>query len=205
MRTIDAIYHLPSIVDEAHLRRTWRHQKRTITKKQQAWVHYMLAVWGRVNRGDDSPAGAINVIGRLMIRSQWSQDKSDQICKVVTMLHEEQGLRGEELYRKARDLVIPQSSLSNIITLAKESDDAAFVERVLCKTINRDSPVRDVAIKQYCERKCPQDIARLINYRTGLDVQAARRRVVWCSKIFDEEMFYALKREMDNEISLIAA
>lgn len=205
MRTIDAIYHLPSIADESHLRRTWKYPKKTITPKQQAWVHYMLAVWGRVNRGDDSPAGAINVIGRLMIRSHWSQDKSDQICKVVTMLHDEQGLRGEELYRKARDLVIPQSSLSNIIALAKESDDAAFVERVLSKTINRESPVRDVAIKQYCERKCPQDIARLISYRTGLDVQAARRRVVWCSKILDEEMFYALKREMENEISLIAA
>lgn len=205
MRAIDAIYHLPEIVDESHLRRTWKYPKKTITQKQQAWVHYMLAVWGRVNRGDDSPAGAINVIGRLMIRSHWSQDKSDHICKVVTMLHDEQGLRGEELYRKARDLVIPQSSLSNIIALAKESDDAAFVERVLSKTINRESPVRDVAIKQYCERKCPQDIARLISYRTGLDVQAARRRVVWCSKILDEEMFYALKREMENEIPLIAA
>jgi hypothetical protein len=207
MRKVDAIYHLPAIVDEAHLRRTWKYPKKSITKKQQAWVHYMLAVWGRVNRGDDSPAGAINIIGRLMIRSQWSADKGEQIEGVVKYLYSEEGggLRGEELYRKARDLVIPQSSLSNIIALAKESDDAAFVERVLCKTINRDSPVRDVAIKQYCECKCPQDIAKLISYRTGMDIQASRRRVVWCSKILDEEMFYALKRGMESENSLIAA
>lgn len=69
-------------------------------------MHYMLSVWGRVNRGDDSPAGAINVIGRLMIRSHWSEDKANQIERVVMRLYEEDGLRGDVLYQKARELVI---------------------------------------------------------------------------------------------------
>ncbi|UIW10313.1 hypothetical protein [Flyfo siphovirus Tbat2_3] len=205
MAKISAIYYLPLISDEAHLRRVWKYPKKVITKKQQAWVHYMLSVWGRANRGDDSPQKAINVIGRLMIRSHWSQDKADQICQVVTKLHDEDGLRGDDLYRKARDIVIPQSSTSNIIALAKESDDVAFVERVMCKVIKRDSPVRSVAIRQYCHRNCPQDIARDIAKVTGCDIQAARKRVIWCSNILDAEMFYAMKREMENELLLNAA
>ena len=88
---ITPIFSMVNFVDDAHFRRVWRHQKKTITKKQQAWVHYMLSVWGRVNRGDDSPAGAINVIGRLMIRSHWSEDKANQIERVVMRLYEEIG------------------------------------------------------------------------------------------------------------------
>lgn len=205
MAKISAIYSLPLISDESHLRRVWKYTKKSITKKQQAWVHYMLSVWGRAHRGDDSPPKAVNVIGRLMIRSHWSPDKADHICGVVTRLHDEQGLRGDELYRKAKDIVFPKTSISDIIALAKESDDAAFVEKVMCKAINRNSPVRDVAIRQYCSRKCPQDIAREISTITGCDIQAARRRVVWCSNILDAEMFYAMKREMEKELLLNAA
>ena len=151
------------------------------------------------------PGGAINVIGRLMIRSQWSDDKAKQIESVVMRLYEEDGLRGDELYKKARELVIPQSSFSHIITLAKESDDAAFVERVMVKTFHRESPVRDVAIKRYCNRNCTQDIARIISYITGADIQYCRKRVVWCEKVLESEMFYAMKRELEKEFPLIAA
>lgn len=202
---ITPIFSMVNFVDDAHFRRVWRHPKKTITKKQQAWVHYMLSVWGRVNRGDDSPAGAINVIGRLMIRSHWSEDKANQIERVVMRLYEEDGLRGDALYQKARELVIPQSSFSNIIALAKESDDAAFVERVMIKTLHRESPVRDVAIRRYCDCNNTQDIARRIQYHTGADIQYCRKRVVWCENVLDAEMFYAMKRELEKEIPEITA
>lgn len=131
-----------NFVDDAHFRRVWKHPKKTITPKQRAWVQYMLTVWGRINRGDDSPAGAINVIGRLMIRSQWSPDMGGHIERMVNWLYSDEGgaLRGEALYKKARELVIPQSSASNIIALAKESDDAAFVEKVMVKLFHRERP-----------------------------------------------------------------
>ncbi|WP_368762511.1 hypothetical protein [Klebsiella michiganensis] len=205
MSRLTPVFGMVNFVDDAHFRRVWKHPKKTITTGQRAWVHYMLSVWGRVNRGDDSPCGAVNVIGRLMIRSHWSEDKAIQIQKVVNMLHDESGLRGEELYRKAREIIMPQTSVSNIIALAKESDDAAFVEKVMIKTFHRESPVRDVAIKRYCGRNCTQDIARLISQITGIDVQAARRRVVWCENILDTEIFYAMRREIEKEFPLIAA
>lgn len=199
------IFSMVNFIDDAHFRRVWKHPKKTINSRQKAWVHYMLAVWGRVNRGDDSPPGAVNVIGRLMIRSQWSDDKAAQIVKVVKMLHDENGLRGENLYRRAREIIIPQSSASNIIALAKESDDAAFVERVMVKTFHRESPVRDVAIRRYCSCNCTQDIARQISHATGMDIQSCRRRVVWCENVLDSEIFYAMKREIEKEFPRIAA
>lgn len=205
MSRLTPVFGMVNFVDDAHFRRVWKHPKKTITTGQRAWVHYMLSVWGRVNRGDDSPCGAVNVIGRLMIRSHWSEDKAIQIQKVVNMLHDESGLRGEELYRKAREIIMPQTSVSNIIALAKESDDAAFVEKVMIQTFHRESPVRDVAIKRYCGRNCTQDIARLVSQITGIDVQAARRRVVWCENVLDAEIFYAMRREIEKEFPLIAA
>ncbi|HAV1633654.1 TPA: hypothetical protein JG854_002575 [Enterobacter hormaechei subsp. steigerwaltii] len=206
MRKLTPIYTMVNFVDDAHFRRVWKHPKKTITTKQRAWVQYMMSVWGRINRGDDSPAGAVNVIGRLMIRTQWNPDMGGHIERMVNWLYSDEGgaLRGEELYKKARELVIPQSSTSNIIALAKESDDAAFVEKVVVKLFHRESPVRDYAIKRYCERNCTQDIARKMHLITGLDIQACRRRVVWCENVLDSEIFYAMKREMENEIPLIA-
>lgn len=207
MRKLTPIYSMVNFVDDAHFRRIWKHPKRTITPKQRVWVQYMMSVWGRINRGDDSPAGAINIIGRLMIRSQWSPDKGEQIESLVKWLYSDEGgsLRGEQLYKKARELVIPESSASNIIALAKESDDAAFVERVIVKLFHRESPVRDYAIKRYCERNCTQHIASAMSRMTGEDIQVCRRRVVWCENVFEAEVFYAMKREMEKEISLIAA
>ncbi|CAH3715888.1 hypothetical protein AI2799V1_1981 [Enterobacter cloacae] len=206
MRKLTPIYTMVNFVDDAHFRRVWKHPKKTITTKQRAWVQYMMSVWGRINRGDDSPAGAVNVIGRLMIRTQWNPDMGGHIERMVNWLYSDEGgaLRGEELYKKARELVIPQSSTSNIIALAKESDDAAFVEKVMVKLFHRESPVRDYAIKRYCERNCTQDIARKMHLITRLDIQACRRRVVWCENVLDSEIFYAMKREMENEIPLIA-
>ena len=206
MRKLTPIYTMVNFVDDAHFRRVWKHPKKTITTKQRAWVQYMMSVWGRINRGDDSPACAVSVIGRLMIRTQWNPDMGGHIERMVNWLYSDEGgaLRGEELYKKARELVIPQSSTSNIIALAKESDDAAFVEKVMVKLFHRESPVRDYAIKRYCERNCTQDIARKMHLITGLDIQACRRRVVWCENVLDSEIFYAMKREMENEIPLIA-
>ena len=207
MRKLTPIYTMVNFVDDAHFRRVWKHPKKTITTKQRAWVQYMMSVWGRINRGDDSPAGAVNVIGRLMIRTQWNPDMGGHIERMVNWLYSDEGgaLRGEELYKKARELVIPQSSFSNIIALAKESDDAAFVERVMVKTFHRESPVRDVAIKRYCHRNCTQDIARLISQVTGMDVQSCRRRVVWCENVLDSEIFFAMMREIENEFPQLAA
>ncbi len=64
---------------------------------------------------------------------------------------------------------------------------------------------RDVAIKRYCNRNCTQDIAKLMSHVTGMDVQSCRRRVVWCENVLDSEIFFAMKREIENEFPQLAA
>lgn len=193
MKTQDAIYALPLVLKQSELRRVWCKGKKTITPAQRIWTRYMLSLWGRHLGGDDAPSGAVSVIGRLMIRSEWSQDQSDRIIQVVESLFQ-QGYRAEELFKRSREIVMPGTTVGNMIALAKESDDADFVESVMHKTVKRDSPLRSIAIKRYCERKSPQAIAKLINYHTGCDVQAGRKRVIWCEEILEEEIFFAMKR-----------
>ena len=205
MRKTDAIYTLPLVHRQADLRRTWCKGKKTITPSQRVWTRYMLMLWGRHLGGDSHQfSPCVSVIGRLMIRTEWSDKQSARIIEVVEALHG-QGYRGEELFQRSRELVVPGVSASNIIALAKESDDAAFVESVMSKAIKRDSPIRSVAIKRYCSRKSPQDIARMIEQETGADIQAARKRVVWCEEILEEEMFYAMRRELEKEFLSFAS
>lgn len=97
MRKPDAIYFLPIVLRQAELRRVWCRGK-TITPAQRVWTRYMLTLWGRHLGGDDSPGGCVNVIGRLMIRTEWSENQSNRIVEVVEALHS-QGYRGEELFK----------------------------------------------------------------------------------------------------------
>ncbi|WP_437609645.1 hypothetical protein [Erwinia sp. V71] len=203
-RDYQQIVRLAGVRSAADMRRLFGNGWKTINQSQQAWVRNLLTVWGDHLGGEDFERGEINVIGRLMMRSEWSEQKGKQIEKIVTQLHCD-GLRGEELYRKARDLLIPQSSSANIIALAKESDDACFMEMVMVKTFGRDNPIRNIARLRYCKRKSAQNIASSLIYHCSLTTKEARNRMEWAQDILEGEMYYAVKREMEKEILKIAA
>ncbi|CCK05648.1 hypothetical protein BN128_3424 [Cronobacter sakazakii 696] len=44
-----------------------------------------------------------------------------------------------------------------------------------------------------------------MSHVTGMDVQSCRRRVVWCENVLDSEIFFAMKREIENEFPQLAA
>ncbi|MBV4365898.1 hypothetical protein [Erwinia phyllosphaerae] len=203
-RDYQQIVRLAGVRSASDMRRLFGTGWKTINKSQQAWVRHLLAVWGDHMSGDEYERGQVNVIGRLMMRCEWSEQKAKQIEKVVTELHCE-GYRGDELLRKARDILIPQSATGNIIALAKESDDAAFMESVIVKTFGRDNPIRSVARLRYCKCKSAQNIAASLIYFTGITQKEARNRMEWAADILEGELYYAVKREMDREISAIAA
>lgn len=203
-RDYQQIVRLAGVRSASDMRRLFGTGWKTINKSQQAWVRHLLAVWGDHMSGDEYERGQVNVIGRLMMRCEWSEQKAKQIEKVVTELHCE-GYRGDELLRKARDILIPQSATGNIIALAKESDDAAFMESVIVKTFGRDNPIRSVARLRYCKCKSAQNIASSLIYFTGITQKEARNRMEWATDILEGEIYYAVKREMDREISAIAA
>ncbi len=197
-RDFQQISRLAGVRSAADMRRLFGTGWKTINKSQQAWVRHLLTLWGQHLGNDDYDRGEVNVIGRLMMRSEWSEQKGRQIEKVVSELYCE-GLRGDGLFRKARDLLIPHSATANIIALAKESDDAAFVEAVMVKTFGRDNPVKNVARLRYCKCKSAQNIERSLIYYTGLSSKEARNRIEWSLDILEGEMFYALNRASQKE------
>lgn len=203
-RDFQQIVRLAGVRSAADMRRLFGNGWKTINRSQQAWIRHLLTLWGQHLGGEDYDRCEVNVIGRLMMRCEWSEQKGRQIEKIVSELHCE-GLRGEELFRKARDLLIPQSSTANIIALAKESDDAAFVESVMVKTFGKDNPVRNVARLRYCKRKSVQNIGSSLIYFAGISQKEARNRMEWALDILEGEMFYAIKREMEKEIPKMAA
>jgi len=198
-RDFQQIVRLAGVRSAADMRRLFGNGRKTINSSQQAWVRHMLTVWGQHMGNEDYDRGEVNVMGRLMMRCEWSEQQGRQIEKIVSELHCE-GLRGEELFRKARDLLIPQSATASIIALAKESDDAAFVELVMVKTFGKDNPIKNIARLRYCKRKSVQNIGASMIYFTGISTKEARNRMEWVLDILEGEMFYAIKREMENLI-----
>jgi len=196
-RDFQQIVRLAGVRSAADMRRLFGNGWKTINLSQQVWVRHMLTVWGQHLGNEDYDRGEVNVIGRLMMRCEWSEQQGRQIEKIVSELHCE-GFRGEELFRKARDLLIPQSATANIIALAKESDDAAFVELVMVKTFGKDNPIKNIARLRYCKRKSVQNIGASRIYFTGISTKEARNRMEWVLDILEGEMFYAIKREMEN-------
>jgi hypothetical protein len=203
-RDYQQIVRLAGVRTAADMRRLFGTGWKTINRSQQAWIRNLLTVWGDHLSGDEYERGEINVLGRLMMRCEWSEQKARQIERVVTELHCE-GYRGEELLRKARDILVPQSSAGNIIALAKESDDAAFMESVIVKTFGRDNPIRSVARLRYCKCKSAQNIAQSLIYFTGVTPKEARNRMEWAQDILEGELYYAVKREMEKQYSALAA
>lgn len=187
---------LPLFTREAELRRVWCKGKRTITPSQRVWVRYMLTVWGSVMGGSEDPRGPANVIGRLMVRTRWDDDTADRIVAIVNLLHEE-GLRGTELFTKARDYVLPASSAANLLAQAEQEDDAKFIESLMVKCFRRGSPMQTVAVLRYCGHQSVRGCARELVRRTGCDIQWARKRIEWCEKILEEEIYYAVRREQE--------
>lgn len=191
------IVRLAGVRSRADMRRLFGSGWKTINPSQQVWIRHLLSVWGDHLSGDEHERGDINLIGRLMMHCEWSEQKSKLIERVVTALHCE-GYRGEELMRKARDMLVPQSSASNIIALAKESDDAAFMESVIVKTFGRDNPLRAVARLRYCKYKSAQNIASSLIYFTGITLKEARNRMEWAQETLEEELFHAVMCEQNK-------
>ncbi len=203
-RDYQQISRLAGVRTDAEMRRLFGAGWKTINTSQRAWIRHLLTVWGDHYSGDEGERGEINLLGRLMMRCEWSDQQAKQIEKVYTRLHCE-GLRGEELLRKARDLLLPGSSTGNIIALAKESDDAAFIESVMVKTFGRENPIRYVARLRYCKCKSAQNLIRALSFHTGITSKGARNRMEWAESMLEGELFYAVQREMKKEFLLSAA
>lgn len=196
---------LASFARETQLRGKWAIGAKKITPLQRTWTRYMLMNWGSKHRGSEGPErGAMNILGRLMWNQEWNGDQGDRIQVIFSNLAQ-QGYSGDELLKKVKEIFLPQNSGASAITLAKESDDAEFVEAVITKTLSVNNPIRDVMIRHYRDRKLPQLISEELSAKTGIDLESSRRRVRWAETAAEDIMFCAMVNEMENEKLQIAA
>ncbi|MGC6389670.1 hypothetical protein ACMV8I_18695 [Ewingella sp. S1.OA.A_B6] len=190
---------------ESQLRRKWCAGAAKITPLQRTWTRYMLMNWGSKHRGSEGPErGAMNILGRLMWNQEWNADQGDRIQVIFSNLAQ-QGYSGDELIKKVKEIFLPQNSGSAAIALAKETDDAEFVESVITKTLSVSNPIREVVIRHYRDRKLPQLISEELTAFTGMDLESSRRRIRWAETAAEDMLFSAMLDEMENEKLQIAA
>jgi len=193
----EALSQLAQVMRKSDLKKRYLKPVKLITPLQSAWVRCLLDVWGEKYGGHVGPdSGKCSVIGRLMIRQEWNDRESERIMDVVNNLHK-QGYRGDELFIKAKQLINPQHSVSNLLDRANEQEDADLVESVICSTFAPDNPIRHVAIKYYCERKCAQDIAYELSRLTGIHPENAKTRIKWCRQLLEASVYHAIRNEME--------
>lgn len=201
----DALATLAQVMRKSELKKRYLSPVKIITPLQSAWVRCLLDMWGEKYGGHVGPdGGKTSVIGRLMIRKEWNDRESERIMEVVENLHK-QGYHGDELFSRAKQIINPQNSVSNLLDRANEQEDADLVESVICRIFAPNNPIRHVAIKYYCERKCSQDIAIELARLTGIDSQSAWRRIKWCRELLEASVFHAISNERDAIMQKLAA
>ena len=201
----DALAQLAQVMRKSELKKRYLKPVRLITPLQSAWVRCLLDVWGEKYGGSVGPdSGKSSVIGRLMIRKEWNDRESERILEVVDNLHK-QGYKGNELFIKAQQLINPQNSVSNLLDRANEQEDADIVEAVICRLFEPANPIRHVAIKYYCERKCAQDIAYELSRVAGIHPENAKTRIKWCRQLLEAGVYHAIVADIDANRQQLAA
>lgn len=192
----EALAQLAQVMRKSDLKKRYLKPVKLITPLQSAWVRCILDVWGSKYGGNEGPVGASSVIGRLMIRQSWNDRESERIMEVVNNLHK-QGYTGNELFLKAQQLINPQNSISNLLDRANEQEDADYVEAIICRLFEPANPIRHVAIKYYCDRKCSQDIAYELSRLTGMHLENSKTRVKWCRELLEASVYHAIANDME--------
>ena len=193
----DALAQLAQVMRKSDLKKRYLKPVKLITPLQSAWVRCLLDVWGEKYGGSVGPdSGKTSVIGRLMVRKEWNDRESARIKEVVDNLHK-QGYKGNELFLKAQQIINPQNSVSNLLDRANEQEDADLIESIIARIFAPDNPIRHVAIKHYCERKCSQDIAMELARLTGITPESSWRRIKWCRELLEASVYHAIIAERD--------
>lgn len=201
----DALAQLAQVMRKSDLKKRYLKPVKLITPLQSAWVRCLLDVWGEKYGGSVGPdSGKTSVIGRLMIRKEWNDRESARIMEVVDNLHK-QGYKGNELFLKAQQIINPQNSVSNLLDRANEQEDADLVESIIARIFAPDNPIRHVAIKHYCERKCSQDIAIELARLTGITPESSWRRIKWCRELLEASIYHAIMTDIEANRRDVAA
>ncbi|MGK5747063.1 hypothetical protein ACSNKN_19320, partial [Proteus mirabilis] len=108
-----------------------------------------------------------------------------------------------ELEEKAKSILFPKQSLSNMFQRANDVDEADFVEKAILKAFDKSNPVYVVATDYYLGRNTMQTLANYIQQQIApwLTTKQCIDRVRWCIALFNAKLYMVLQDEIARERS----
>lgn len=177
-------------------RKSWLGKSILLNDIQSGWIKSLLTVWGEFVRGGTAPAKPCGHSCWNVLRGKnWSDKALERFTAALNQAREE-GYRGEQVMRRARSILWPESPVS-VIDQAMSSDDAKFMENVVLQTFDLKDPVYIVGLQYYTTRKKIADITRdLLHLAPWLTDSEARKRVRWCLEIFRAKVFLSARNAL---------
>ena len=185
-------------------RKSWLGKEKKLTPMQSRWVRAILCVWAEEYGGDGYSGG--DGCGIWKFISGWSMEETDRFLKVIEDLRK-LGYKGDELLVKAKVILWPKRSISDMIQRANDEDEADFVEKAILKAYSINNPIYVIAHKYYVGRNTVQELANYLegNIAPWLTNKQCADRVRWCISLFDAKVYAVLQDDLKQEAETIEA
>ncbi len=183
-------------------RKSYLGKARRLTPSQDRWVRAIISLWAGEMK-DDSYLGLSWGSGSIWrFVTGWSGENIERFTKVFEQLKKE-GYTGSELEEKAKSILFPKQSLSNMFQRANDVDEADFVEKAILKAFDKSNPVYVVATDYYLGRNTMQTLANYIQQQIApwLTIKQCIDRVRWCITLFNAKLYMVLQDEIARERS----
>lgn len=185
-------------------RKSWLGKEKRLAPMQARWVRAILCVWAEEFGGDGY--GGNDGCGIWKFISGWSMEETDRFLKVIEGLRKI-GYTGGELLERAKVILWPKRSISDMIQRANDEDEADFVEKAILKAYSINNPIYVIAHKYYVGRNTVQDLANYLegNIAPWLTNKQCADRVRWCISLFDAKVYAVLQDDLKQEAEAIKA
>ncbi|HEM6924032.1 TPA: hypothetical protein U2I32_003585 [Providencia rettgeri] len=183
-------------------RKSYLGKARRLTPPQERWTRAIISIWADEMKGGDylGYGGGGDGIWRFI--TGWSGENIERFTKVFDQLSKE-GYTGQELEEKARAILFPKQSLSDMFQRANDVDEADFVEKAILKAFDKSNPIYVVATDYYLGRNTLQTLANYMQEQIApwLTIKQCIDRVRWCISLFNAKLYMVMQDEIARERS----
>lgn len=171
---------------------------RGLPPEQRAWIAHMLCGWGKWAHEGLEGKTKISPIGRFMESvSGRGAITADGIVAIMEGLHQ-RGYTGNELITKLAQVI---ANLKHGNAEKVSDEEGMFIDRLILKTLGKNSPLLKVAVNYYVYGHRVETIAQYLQRITSgaLTMPQARDRVRWCIRIIESRMYKSIHSELDKQ------
>ena len=171
---------------------------RGLPPEQRAWIAHMLCGWGKWAHEGLEGRTKISPIGRFMESvSGRGAITADGIVAIMEGLHQ-RGYTGNELITKLAQVI---ANLKHGNAEKVSDEEGMFIDRLILKTLGKNSPLLKVAVNYYVYGHRIETIAQYLQRITdgALTMPQARDRVRWCIRIIESRMYKSIHSELEKQ------